>query len=176
MTFQDEIKNYEFSNSPYIIKMGLTPVILVTPTFNQEDLSSKTIARYVSNQTESSFLINISESDIENNLKPTLLKIINNQNIKLLISIILNSKDNGFDLQIETSKNLVSMYDIIKNLQKKLKTHHINAIYNKNYNDKFKYNSIDIIQIELNPKYLQTNNLEDICNSLTEFIAEYLNK
>ena len=120
--------------------------------------------------------INISESDIENNLKPTLLKIINNQNIKLLISIILNSKDNGFDLQIETSKNLVSMYDIIKNLQKKLKTHHINAIYNKNYNDKFKYNSIDIIQIELNPKYLQTNNLEDICNSLTEFITEYLNK
>ena len=164
--------------------MGLTPVILVTPTSNQEDLSSKTIARYVSNQTESSFLINISESDIinisesdiENNLKPTLLKIINNQNIKLLISIILNSKDNGFDLQIETSKNLVSMYDIIKNLQKKLKTHHINAIYNKNYNDKFKYNSIDIIQIELNPKYLQTNNLEDICNSLTEFITEYLNK
>ena len=120
--------------------------------------------------------INISESDIENNLKPTLLKIINNQNIKLLISIILNSKDNGFDLQIETSKNLVSMYDIIKNLQKKLKTHHINAIYNKNYNDKFKYNSIDIIQIELNSKYLQTNNLEDICNSLTEFITEYLNK
>lgn len=175
MTFQDEIKNYEFSNSPYIIKMGLTPVILVTPSVSEPNLPSKTVARYVSNQTESSFFINISEPDIENIIKPTLLKIINNQNIKLLISITLGREDNGFDLEIETSKNLSAMYDVIKNLQKNFVKHHISVIYNKNYNEQFKYNSVDVIQIELNPKYLQTNNLEDICNSLTEFITEYLN-
>ena len=76
MNFKDEIKNYNFSNSPYIIKMGLTPVIIITPKVNENEKNSNTIAKYVSNATESSFLINISETNLEENFKPILLKTL----------------------------------------------------------------------------------------------------
>lgn len=174
MTFQDEIKNYEFSNSPYIIKMGLTPVVIITPKVNKQDNLTKTIARYVSNQTESSFLININETNIEENIKPLLLNIVNSQNIKLLISINITAQDNGFDLEIETSKNLSAMFNTIKHLEQNFKKNNLNAIYNKNYHEEFKYNSVDIIQITLNQNHIKQTNLENICNSLTNFITEYL--
>lgn len=174
MTFQDEIKNYEFSNSPYIIKMGLTPVVIITPKVNRKDTITKTITRYVSNQTESSFLININETNIEENIKPLLLNIVNNQNIKLLISINITAQDNGFDLEIETSKNLSAMFNTIKHLEQNFKKNNLNAIYNKNYHEEFKYNSVDIIQITLNQNHIKQTNLENICNSLTNFITEYL--
>ncbi len=175
MNFNEETKDYKFSGTPYIIKMGLTPVILVTPKVDQNDSLSKTIARYVSNQTESSFLININETNIEDNLKPLLLNIVNNQNIKLLISISLSNQDNGFDLEIETSKNLQAMFEIIKNLNKNFNQNNISSIYNKNYHEEFKYNSVDIIQISLNQKHLKQNTIENICKSLTDFIVYYLN-
>lgn len=174
MTFKDEIKDYEFSNSPYIIKMGLTPIIIVTPKINKNESFAKTIAKYVSNKTESSFLINIQEQTLDDNFKPILLNLINNQNIKLLISITIDTKDNGFDLEIETSKNLNAIFPVIKQLETSFKNNHVKTIYNKNYHEEFKYNSVDIIQIIINPKYLYVDNLENICNALINFINQYL--
>ncbi len=174
MNFKDEIKNYNFSNSPYIIKMGLTPVIIITPKVNENEKNSNTIAKYVSNATESSFLINISETNLEENFKPILLNLINNQNIKLLISITIDNKDNGFDLEIETSKNLNAIFPVIKQLETSFKNNNVKTIYNKNYHKEFEYNSVDIIQIILNPKYLYIDNIENICNALINFINQYL--
>ena len=144
MNFKDEIKNYNFSNSPYIIKMGLTPVIIITPKVNENEKNSNTIAKYVSNATESSFLINISETNLEENFKPILLNLINNQNIKLLISITIDNKDNGFDLEIETSKNLNAIFPVIKQLETSLKT-----IMSKQYIIKIIIKNLNIIVLTL---------------------------
>ena len=172
MNFKEEIKNYNFSNSPFIIKMGLTPVIVITPNINE--INSHIIAQYISNVTESSFLININETNLEENFKPLLLNIINNQNIKLIINLIIGDQDNGFDVTVKTSKNLNAIFQTIKTLNQNFNQNNIKSIYNKNYQEIFKYNSVDVIQIEINPTCTNLDHLENISKSLIDFIVEYM--
>lgn len=173
MNFKEEIKTYNFQNAPYIIKMGLNDIAIIVKENNPIETSTKIIAKYVSNETESSFLININE-DLEENFNNLLLNIINTQKIKLLINLTINNKDDGFDIDIETSKHISAVYQTIKILEKALKENHIKYIYNKNYQDSLKYNNIDIIKMQLNKTHTNENTLENISNALIKFITEYL--
>ena len=173
MNFKEEIKNYNFGNCPYVIKMGLTDVAIITKEINENQIPAKMIAKYVSNETESSFIINTNEN-IEENFNNTLLNIINTQKIKLLINLKVNNQDNGFDIEIKTSKKLSALFPTIKILKQTLKENHITPVYNQNYQDSFKCNSVDIIQIELNKTNINEKNLENLSNALIKFINIYL--
>ena len=83
MNFKEEIKTYNFQNAPYIIKMGLNDIAIIVKENNPIETSTKIIAKYVSNETESSFLININE-DLEENFNNLLLNIINTQKKQII--------------------------------------------------------------------------------------------
>ena len=173
MNFKEEIKNYNFKNTPYIIKMGLNDIAIIVKENNPKETSTKIIAKYVSNETESSFLININEN-LEENFNNILLNIINTQKIKLLINLTVNNKDDGFDIEINSSKNLSAIFPTIKILKEALKENHIQSIYNKNYQDSLDYKNIDIIKVQLNKAHINEKTLENLSNALIKFITEYL--
>lgn len=201
MQFKDEMLNYESSNynAPYIMKIGLLPVIITAPhTMKQikQDGSiklsepfTKAIARYVANKLDTSFLIKTQDTGIDANsdnkedFKETLLQVIKTQNIKLLIDIHGSKKDRNFDIEFGTLNNLTSDYSTIKELEDAFKEHGINNIV---YNDPFKgggitkyiygNTDIDVIQIEINQKFRDINNvdnLQKVCDSLIAFIKQY---
>ena len=193
MTFKDEILNYELSNhnNPYIVKIGLLPVIITAPhTLKQIENDTpkpftKAISQYVANNLDTSFFIQTQDTSAKGENKEkfpnTLLQIIKTQDIKLLIDIKETKKEHNFDVEITTINNLSSNLTE-KDLENAFKNHGIdNIIYNKTFkNDIIKpiYENIniDIIQIEINQNFHDITNIEKICNALIKFIKLYIEK
>lgn len=201
MTFKEEILKYEYTShkSPYIVKLGLLPVIITAPhgvrqkkedgTIKLSEPFTKAIAMYVANNLNTSFLIKTKDtgvdanSDNKENFKETLLKIIKAQNIKLLIDIHGSKKERDFDVEFGTLNNLAADYSTVKELEDAFKRHDINNIvYNKPFKGggitKYIYEStdIDVIQIEINRKFRDIDdidNLKKVCDSLITFIKQY---
>ena len=193
MTFKDEILNYELSNhnNPYIVKIGLLPVIITAPhTLKQieNDTSkpfTKAISQYVANNLDASFFIQTQDTSAKGENKEkfpnTLLQIIKTQDIKLLIDIKETKKEHNFDVEITTINNL-SSHLTEKDLENAFKNHGIdNIIYNKTFkndiiNPIYENINIDIIQIEINQNFHDITNIEKICNALIKFIKLYIEK
>lgn len=201
MTFKEEILKYEYTShkSPYIVKLGLLPVIITAPhgvrqkkedgTIKLSEPFTKAIAMYVANNLNTSFLIKTKDtgvdanSDNKENFKETLLKVIKAQNIKLLIDIHGSKKERDFDVEFGTLNNLAADYSTVKELEDAFKRHDINNIvYNKPFKGggitKYIYEStdIDVIQIEINRKFRDIDdidNLKKVCDSLITFIKQY---
>lgn len=203
MTFKEEILSYENNiiNDTYILKIGDIPVILTavhTMTQTKEDGTlkysepfTKSIAQYISNKINTSYYIKLEDTGIDSNsiniddFKETLLKIIKENNIKLLIDIHGAKEERDFDVELGTLNNLSADFSTIKELEDAFKE---NGINNIEHNNPFKgggitqyiygNTNIDIIQIEINKKYRDINNLnklEQLCNSLLSFIKMYSN-
>lgn len=203
MTFKEEILYYENNivDDTYILKIGDVPVILTAVhTMNQtkEDGTlkysepfTKSIAQYISNKINTSYYIKLEDTGIDSNsinidaFKETLLKIIKENNIKLLIDIHGAKEERDFDVELGTLNNLSADFSTIKELEDAFKE---NGINNIEHNNPFKgggitqyiygNTNIDIIQIEINKKYRDINNLdklEQLCNSLLSFIKMYSN-
>ncbi len=201
MTFKDEIINYEKTNynNPYIIKIGLLPVIITAPhtmrqqredgTIKLSEPFTKAITMYVANNLNTSFLIKIKDTGVDANsdnkeyFKETLLQIIESQNIKLLIDIHGSKKERNFDIEFGTLNNLSAGSSTVKELENTFKEHNINNIV---YNNPFKgggitkyiygNTNIDVIQIEINQNFRDINQIENIkkvCDSLIAFIQKY---
>ena len=201
MQFKDEMLNYESSNynTPYIIKIGLLPVILTAPhtikqlkengTIKLPEPFTKAIAMYIANKLDTSFLIKTQDTGVDANsdnkedFKETLLQIIKSQNIKLLIDIHGSKKERDFDIEFGTLNNLSADNSTLKALEEAFNEQGIKHIV---YNEPFKgggitkyiygNTDIDVIQIEINQKFRDIDNIDNLkklCDSLIAFIQKY---
>lgn len=203
MNFKNEILNYENNdtNKTYILEIGNIQVILTAVhTMNQirEDGSikysepfTKAIVKYISKELNTSSFIKLIDTGIDSNsvvlddFKEILLKTIKENNIKLLIDIHGAKEERDFDVEFGTLNNLSADFSTIKELEDAFRE---NGINNIEHNNPFKgggitqyiygNTNIDIIQIEINKKYRDIDNIEElekVCNSLIDFIKMYTN-
>ena len=201
LMFKDEInelENLEF-NDDYIIRKGTIPIIFTAPhTMQQirEDGSiklsepyTKAIALYLNKYFKVNCMIKINDTGLDPNrdnrdeFKTELLRFIKENNIKLVIDLHGSDKSRDFDIEFGTLNNLSADYSTIKGLEEAFTT---NGISNIIHNDPFKGGAIteyvysikdvDVIQIEINGKYRDYNNVDElkkICNSFEVFIKKY---
>ncbi len=203
MNFKQEIMNHELSdsNEEYIMRNGTIPIILTAVHTMQQDKwniikksepFTKAIAKYVAEQVNCSYYIKLKDNKIDSNslktdeFKNKLRDYIVENNIKLLIDIHGADRNRDFDVEIGTLNNLSAAYSTTKELGEAfIET----GIKNIKFNDPFKgggitqfiyaNTDIDIIQIEINRKYRDYNNfdnIEKICQSLINFINQYNNR
>lgn len=198
MSFKEEIMKLEQEelNTSYIYRIGTTSVILTAPhTMEQEHKLSepftKAIAAYVANKVDCSYLIKLqdtgidSNKDTEDDFKVFLKDIIKNNEITLLIDIHGASQERPFSVELGTLNNLSADYSTIKELTDSFNE---NGISNIEFNEPFKgggitrfiygTTNIDVIQIEINREYRnieESEKIEQICNSLINFIKQYTN-
>ena len=152
MNFKEEIIKYENTNyeMPYIVKIGLVPVILTVP-YDIKQIKSdgkiklsepftKAITQYIANQTNASFLIKTKDTKVDanseekENFKDTLLYLIKKHNIKLLIDIHGAKKERDFDIEFGTLNNLSIDYTVIKELGELYGIYQFNSFtFNKFY-------------------------------------------
>lgn len=202
MTFKEEIDKLENSKteSTYLVKKGTVPIILTAAhtmkqrkkdgTIKLNEPFTKAIAKYVSNKTDCSYLIKQKATKIDSNceeiddFKLLLERFIHEHGVKLLIDIHGASSKREFDVELGTLNNLSVRQSTIRNLRNSFFE---NGIYEIVLNEPFKgggitkyifgKTEIDVIQIEINGKYRNINNAENmerLCNALIKFIRNYV--
>lgn len=202
MTFKEEIDKLENSKteSTYLVKKGTVPIILTAAhtmkqrkkdgTIKLNEPFTKAIAKYVSNKTNCSYLIKQKATKIDSNseeiddFKLLLERFIHEHGVKLLIDIHGASSKREFDVELGTLNNLSVRQSTIRNLRNSFFEY---GIYEIVLNEPFKgggitkyifgKTEIDVIQIEINGKYRNINdaeNMERLCNALIKFIRNYV--
>ena len=202
MTFKEEIDKLENSKteSTYLVKKGTVPIILTAAhtmkqrkkdgTIKLNEPFTKAIAKYVSNKTDCSYLIKQKATKIDSNweelddFKLLLERFIHEHGVKLLIDIHGASSKREFDVELGTLNNLSVRQSTIRNLRNSFFEY---GIYEIVLNEPFKRGGItkyifgkteiDVIQIEINGKYRNINNAENmerLCNALIKFIRKYV--
>ena len=193
-----ELENREDCKS-YIMKIGELPVILTAPhtmsqkkedgTYKLNEPFTKAIVMYVAEQLNCSYIVKIKDTGVDSNsdtietIKKNLIKIIDEQKIKLLLDIHGASEEREFDVELGNLNNLSSDFSTIRELQEAFTE---NGIKNVEINNPFKgggitqfiygKTDIDVIQIEINKKYRDIENIENIkkiCDSIIYFIKQY---
>ncbi|MDD2377839.1 MAG: N-formylglutamate amidohydrolase [Bacilli bacterium] len=202
MSFEDIINNYEsnVSRYQYMIKEGKVPVMLTAVHTVQQEKESglklsepytSAICQYVGNMVNSSFMIKSIDNGVDSNsreiddFKQLLKKKIQEKEIKLLIDIHGASDRHDFDVEFGTLKNMTIDINTQNTLKDCFNNH---DIVNINYNMPFcgggitryiyENTDIDIIQLEINRKYRDFNNIDNckkICDALIDFIKIYTN-
>lgn len=201
MTFKEEINKLELLefNQDYIIKKGNLPILFTSPhTMMQqrEDGSvklsepyTKSIALYLNKYFDVNCMIKINDTGLDANndnrdkFKTEMIRFIKNNNIKLVIDLHGADRSRDFDLEFGTLNNLSADFSTIKELTEAFTE---NGICNIKYNNPFKGGAItqyiyglkdvDVIQIEINRKYRDNNNignLEKLCKCFEIFIKQY---
>lgn len=203
MKFKEEIEKYENeTDDSFIYKIGDIPVLLTAPhtmkqikedgTVKLAEPYTKAIAKYVSNKTNCSYLIKTKDTmidankDAEDEFKKLLIKIIEENNIKLVLDLHGSSRDREFDVELGTLNNISADYSTINELKEAFLE---NEISNVVINEPFKgggitryiygMTDIDVIQIEINRNYRDIeliDNLEKLCNSIISFINQFNEK
>lgn len=202
MTFKEEIDKLENSKteSTYLVKKGTVPIILTAVhtmkqrkkdgTIKLNEPFTKAIAKYVSNKTDCSYLIKQKATKIDSNweelddFKLLLERFIHEHGVELLIDIHGASSKREFDVELGTLNNLSVRQSTIRNLRNSFFEY---GIYEVVLNEPFKgggitkyifgKTEIDVIQIEINGKYRNINdaeNMERLCNALIKFIRKYV--
>ncbi len=201
MSFVDEINYLEHleSKANYIICNGKIPILFSAPhtiTHIKENgfikLSepyTKAVALYLNKYFDTFAIIkNVNDgldSNRDNNdtYKKELINLIKENDIKIVIDLHGASIERNFDVELGTLNNLSADFSTIRELEEAFKENDILEVVN---NDPFKggaitqyiYNlkDVDVIQIEINGKYRDSNNLEllkKIIESLSNFIKQY---
>ena len=159
-------------------------------TIKKAEPFTKSIAMYLANHLNLNAIIKIKDTGDSNHndkdrYKDEILKIIKEKNIKLFIDLHGASINNEFDIELGTLNNLTADYSTINELKEAFTE---NGISNVSINSKFKggkitqsvflYTECEAIQIEINYKYRDYNNKENIIkliDCLQKFIVFYLN-
>ena len=201
MCFKDDINELESLKfeSDYIIKKGNLPILFTAPhTMKQikedgsEKLSepyTKAIALYLNKHFNVNCMIKLKDTGLDANrdnkddFKTELLRFIRDNNIKLVIDLHGSNESRKFDIEFGTLNNLSADFSTIKELEEAFTE---NGIYNIMHNDPFKGGAIteyvyglkdvDVIQIEINGKYRDYNNLdklEKLIKSFVSFVEQY---
>lgn len=201
MNFDDEINRLESLefNEDYIIKKGSIPILFTAPhtmeqvsTDGVKKLSepyTKAIALYLNKYFDVNTMVKINDTGSDSNkdnrdeFKRELIRFVKDNNIRLVIDLHGSSIDRDFDVEFGTMNNLSADYSTIKELSEAFTE---NGITNVKYNDPFKGGAItqylygiqdvDVIQIEINRRFRDYNNLDNInklCNCFEKFIKQY---
>ena len=198
MIFKDEInelENLKF-NDDYIIKKGTIPILFTAPHTMQQirddgsiklsEPYTKAIALYLNKYFNVNCMIKINDTGLDSNkdnrdeFKIELLRFIKDNNIKLVIDLHGSAKSRNFDIEFGTLNNLSAGFSTIKELEEAFTE---NGISNIIYNDPFKggaiteyvygLKDIDVIQIEINGKYRDYSNLEEL-ERLIKFFENFI--
>ena len=201
MSFSDEInelENLEFSED-YIIKKGKLPILFTAPhtmkqtkddgTIKLSEPYTKAIALYLNKYSNVNCMIKINDTGLDSNkdnrdeFKTELLRFIKDNNIKLVIDLHGADISRDFDIEFGTLNNISADFSTIKELEEAFME---NGICNISNNDPFKGGAItkyvygikgvEVIQIEINRKYRDYNNLDELerlINSFEKFIKQY---
>lgn len=201
MSFEDEINELEkfTCDDDFIIRKVTIPILfsaLHTMRQVRDDESvkpsepyTKAIFLYLNKYFNSYSIIKINDNGKDSNrdnhdeYKKELVKIVKENNIKLIIDLHGASKNRDFDVGFGTLDNLSADFSTIKELAETFIENDIKTI---SYNDPFKggaitqylYNlkDVDVIQLEINGKYRDYDNvklLKKIIDSLSKFIEQY---
>lgn len=201
MNFKEIIESLEYEEieDTYIHKFYGIPVMLTAVhTMKQvqkdkvklNEPFTKAIALYVSNNTKASYFIKLKDTNIDSNsliideYKIKLLDYIKSNGIKLVIDLHGANINRDFDIEFGTLNNLSIDFSTVKELEESFNK---NGIFNIKYNEPFKgggitqyiyqNTDIDVIQIEINQKYRDirnSENIEKVCKSLIDFINQYI--
>ena len=202
MTFNEEINELEnrVIDEDFIIIKGTIPILFSSPhTMKQirEDGSlknsepyTKAISLYLNKHCHTYSIIKNHDTGIDSNrdsydkYNVEMRRLIKDNNIKLVIDLHGSAKERDFDVEFGTLNNLSADYSTIKELEEAFTE---NGINNIKYNEPFKGGSItqglysiediDIIQLEINGKYRDYNNLEllkKLIKSLENYINQYI--
>lgn len=201
MQFNDEInklENEELEND-FIILKGNIPILFSAPHTmiqNREDGTikfnepyTKAILLYLNKYFRTYSIIKNIDTGIDSNrdnydkYNVEMRRLIKEHNIKLVIDIHGAAKEREFDVEFGTLNNLSADFSTIKELEEAFTE---NGITNISYNEPFKggaitqgifgLTDIDVIQLEINGKFRDSNNLDllnKLINSLEIFIKQY---
>jgi hypothetical protein len=201
MSFEEEINNLEnmIIDDDYIVLKGSIPILLSAPhtmlqtredgTQKLNEPYTKAISLYLNKYSNVYSIVKNNDTGIDSNrdnydkYNVELRRLIKDNNIKLVIDIHGASSDRDFDIEFGTLNNLSADYSTIKELEEAFTE---NGITNIIHNEPFKGGAItqgvyaltdvDVIQLEINGKYRDYNNLEllhKFINSLDKFIKQY---
>ena len=204
MGFKDIINNLENEqyDEDYIIKKGSIPILFTAVhtmkqirkdnTIKLKEPYTKAIALYLNKYFNANCMVKIKDTKLDSNkdnhdeFKKDLIDYVKENDIKLVIDLHGANKDNDFDIEFGTLNNLTTDFSTLKELENSFIE---NGITNIVHNDPFKGGAItqylfnlkdvDAIQLEINYKYRDYNNLdnlEKLCKSLIDFIDKYNRK
>ena len=194
----NELENLKDEND-YLILKGSVPILFTAPhtmyqlhddgTTKLKEPYTKAIALYLNKYYNTYAIVKNSDTGIDSNrdnydeYNIEMRRLIKENNIKLVIDLHGASKDRNFDIEFGTLNNLSADFSTIKELEEAFTE---NGINNISHNDPFKggaitqgiyaLDDVDVIQIEINGKYRDYNNiefLEKIIQSLKNFIKQY---
>lgn len=203
--FIEEMNNYEnnliTTNKSYIYKTGQIPVILtavhISAQIEAGDIKpaepyTGSIAQYVGDKTNCFYLIKPLDNGVDanhtldNEFQTFLSKEIWSNGIVLLIDLHGSDKEREYDVEIGTLHDMTCEKDILTSLEITLRRHRLRNI---KYNEPFSggaitkyiymHNSMSVIQLEINCKLLDINNLletKKVCDSLIALIKEVSDK
>lgn len=198
MDFNTLINTYEnnIGKLHYKVKYGESPILITAVHTVYQQFKNKlpepytgAIAQYVAKETNSSYIIKSFDNGIDANslelddFKKYLIKFIKDNNIKLILDLHGAANTREFDIEFGTLNNLSSDIITIKTLENSFKEKNIHNIsHNKIFKGGgitrtiFENIDVDVIQLEINKKYRDKNNLkecEKVCDSLIIFLAKY---
>lgn len=202
MNFEEKINYYEkLEKKDYDFKCGNTKVLLTAvhtmeqllkDRYKRSEPFTKEIVEYVSEETKAYHYIKNIDNGIDSNsvnediFKKNLIDYIKKYDIKLLIDFHGSRIDRDFDIEMGTLNNLTADFSTLKELEEAFKHNGINkVIINTNFKGggitQYVYanTNIDVIQLEINAKYRDANNIlemKKLCDSLIYFINQYNNK
>lgn len=194
----NELENIESKNN-YIFKSGTKPILITAPhtmeqikedgTTKPSEVYTKAIALYLNKHYGVYTFIKVNDTGVDSNrdnndeFKKELIKLVNDNNIKLVIDLHGAKKERKFDIELGTLNNLSADYSTIKELVEAFQENGITRIDN---NNPFKggaitqylyfLENIDVIQLEVNGNYRNINEpdkIYQICKSLGNFIEQY---
>ena len=194
----NELEKLKF-NKDYIILKGSIPILFSAPhtihqllddgTTKLKEPYTKAIALYLNKYCNVYSIIKNNNTGIDSNrdnydeYNVEMRRLIKENNIRLVIDLHGASKDRNFDVEFGTLNNLTADFSTIKELEESFIEQ---GIHNISHNDPFKggaitqgiyaLNDVDVIQVEINGKYRDYNNieyLEKIIQSFSNFIKQY---
>ncbi len=201
MNFKDEINKLENMTfeEVFTIFKGEIPILFSAPhTMYQiredgitklKEPYTKAIALYLNKYFNTYAIVKNSDTGIDSNrdnydnYNVEMRRLIKDNNIKLVIDLHGASKDRNFDIEFGTLNNLSADFSTIRELEEAFSENGINYI---SHNNPFKggaitqgiyaLDDVDVIQLEINGKYRDFNNLElleQIIKSFENFIKQY---
>lgn len=202
MNFVDEIIYFENVDSSnfYIRKIGGVPILFTAPHTMEQHFAdgsmkygepfTKAIAMYMNKYFNTSYLIKVNDTGLDSNrdnhdeFKEELLRIVKDNDIKLVIDLHGADRNRDFDVEFGTLNDLSADISTVKELEKAFID---NGIVNISHNDPFKGGAItqylfnvkglDVIQLEINWRFRTLDNIENLellCKALEAFITQYV--
>ena len=194
----NELENKVFKND-FVILKGEIPILFSSPhtmlqtkengEIKLSEPYTKAISLYLNKYYRTYSIIKNNDTGIDSNrdnydkYNIELRRIIKDYNIKLVIDLHGALKEREFDIEFGTLNNISADFSTIRELEEAFKE---NGIKNISHNDPFKGGAItkgvygltdvNVIQLEINGKYRDINNLElleKLINSFANYINQY---